>query len=206
MVMKITALKYQAKNPDRVSVFVDNSYSFSLTVQDIVETGIKKDTALTEQDIAAYKKLCADGKIKSRVLEWLQGRPHSVQELNEYFFRKKVDADLADKLRAECLAKGILNDERYAGWAIERLKRKNKSDRAIASELMKKGISTQVTLTLLKNEQTTDRDALNLLLYKVQNKPRYSDKNKLIAYLLGKGFSYDEVKKATSLQEPEEDF
>lgn len=41
--MKITALKAQIKNPERVSVFVDGKYSFSLTINEVIDQKIKKD-------------------------------------------------------------------------------------------------------------------------------------------------------------------
>ena len=40
--MKITALKQQIKSADRVSVFVDEKYSFSLSLDDILTHKIKK--------------------------------------------------------------------------------------------------------------------------------------------------------------------
>lgn len=204
--MRVTALKYQVKNAERVSVFIDEKYSFSLTVAELLATGLKKGTELSEADIAAYKKLSADGKVKGRAYEWLLGRPHSTQELKDYFYRKKVDPELAVKLMQEFKATGVLSNERYAEWAVERLQRKNKSSRAITAELRRKGIEEETVKQFVGASVEANTTALQQLVAKLRTKQRYQDPKKLAIYLVGKGFSYEEVKKALTLRELEEDF
>ncbi len=203
--MKITALKAQIKNPERVSIFVDSKYSFSLTLSEVLDQKLKKDLIVSEVDISAYKKLSNDGKIKARAFEWLLNRPHSTHELKDYFYRKQVDKELQENLIEEFRAKGVLNDERFADWSSERLKRKNKSTRAITNELRSKGVDHVTIQSIVSREGVNDSDALAALIQKLSTRPRYSDQKKLITYLLSKGFSYGDVKSALSLQEPEQE-
>lgn len=203
--MKITALKAQVKNPERVSVFVDGKYSFSLTINEVIDQKIKKDLDVSDGDIAAYKKLSSDGKIKGRAFEWLLSRPRSTRELKDYLYRKKVDADLQDRLVAEFTEKQILSDERFADWSAERLTRKNKSARAITNELRSKGIDQVTIQSIVNREDSNDEAALKALITKLADRPRYADQKKLISHLLSKGFSYSDIKQAFSLQEPEQE-
>ena len=78
--MKITAIKAQVKNPERVSIFVDDKYSFSLSLDELVKYKIKNGAELDKADIKKYKKLSDDGKLRARSLEWLLNRPHSIRE------------------------------------------------------------------------------------------------------------------------------
>jgi regulatory protein len=201
--MKITALKAQIKNPERVSIFVDGKYSFSLTISEVIDQKIKKDLEVSEGDVAAYKKLSNDGKIKARAYEWLLSRPRSTRELKDYLYRKKVDGDLLDRLVTEFTHKRVLSDERFADWSAERLTRKNKSSRAITNELRSKGIDQVTIQSIVNRESSNDEAALQALISKLAERPRYTDQKKLIAHLLSKGFSYSDVKQALSLQEPE---
>ncbi|MEX1995188.1 MAG: hypothetical protein WD887_00210, partial [Candidatus Saccharimonadales bacterium] len=91
--MKITSLKQQIKNPERVSIFVDNKYSFSLSLDELVAQKLKKDTQLDEARLKTLKKLSADGKSRARALNWLLIRPHSTRELQDYLRRKKTDPE-----------------------------------------------------------------------------------------------------------------
>jgi len=203
--MKITLLKMQVQNPERVSVFVDNTYTFSLTISEVLEYKLKKDVELTEADIAVYKKISEDGKLRSLVYEWLIGRPHSTKELKEYLYKKKIDKDLQEKLIAEFTSKGILSDQRFAEWSAERLLRKNKSARAVANELRTKGIDSVTIQSVVSREETSDEAALKQLIHKLSTRSRYADKKKLIAYLQTKGFRYADIKAALEITEPEQE-
>lgn len=200
--MKITALKAQVKNLERVSIFVDSKYTFSLTINEVIKHKLKKDQDVTEADIETYKKLSADGKLRARAYEWLMGRAHSTKELKDYLYKKKTDSDLQQKLILEFTEKGILSDQRYAQWAAERLMRKNKSHRAIANELRAKGIDVQTIQQAMADQPSDDTGHLNILIAKLQTRPRYSDPKKLMAYLVSKGFSYQDIKEAFT-QQPE---
>ncbi len=200
--MKITALKAQVKNPERVSIFVDSKYTFSLTINEVIDYKLKKDLDITEADIETYKKLSSDGKLRARAYEWLMGRPHSTKELKDYLYKKKTDPDLQQKLIAEFSDKGTLSDERFARWAAERLMRKNKSRRAVQNELRAKGIDAQTIQQVMADQPANDTGHLNVLIVKLQTRPRYSDPKKLTAYLISKGFSYQDIKEALAPKQP----
>ena len=205
--MKITALKQQIKNVDRVSIFVDNKYSFSLILDDILLYKLKKGLELREADVVVFKKLSNDGKLRLRAYEWLMGRPHSTRELTDYLRRKKAEPDLVAELVQDFTQKGTLNDAYFADWFYEKSIRKNKSMRAAQNELRVKGIDLLTIQSIVSREENmgTEAGALQHLITKLSSRPRYADQAKLIRYLLSKGFSYSDVKTALSLQIPEQE-
>jgi regulatory protein len=193
--MKITQIKQQVKNPDRVSVFVDGKYSFSLTLDQLLEQKIKKDTELDEQRLSLLKKLSDEGKLRARALEWVLGRPHSVREFRDYLFRKKADRALADALCEEFLAKKYLQEESFARWFTEGRIRKNKSSRLITAELRTKGIDQEIIHAVFSELGIADEEkgSLENLINKLSKRTRYQDQKKLTTYLLSKGFTYSDV-------------
>lgn len=196
--MKITAIKAQAKSDERVSVFVEGKYSFSLNLDQLLQEKIKKNDEIDEIKIKQLKKLSDEGKIKQRALEWLMGRPHSERELRDYLYRKKADKDLIDNIIDEFIEKKYLNDENFARWFAELRRRKNKSTREITSELKSKGVSQVIVQTVMSDDEKTDMESLKLLLIKLSSRSRYKDENKLKAYLVSKGFNYSDIKDALS--------
>src|ERR1700704_4393920 len=98
--MKITALKAQVKNPGRVSVFVDEKYSFSLSLDELVKHKLKRGDEFSPGDIKKFKKISDDGKLRARSLEWLLNRPHSEREFRDYLYRKKAEPEQIDGLVA----------------------------------------------------------------------------------------------------------
>jgi regulatory protein len=202
--MKITSLQQQVKNPDRVSVFVDGKYAFSLSYNEVISSGVKAEQEIDEAQLKRFKKLSEDGKLRARALEWLMNRPHSTRELKDYLYKKKADPELSDKLVEEFSSKGYLNDESFAQWYSELLTRRGKSNRAIKAELFKKGIGREVADAVL-DETGDEEQRLAELVAKKSKLSRYrNDPQKLTQYLVAQGFNWQDVKAALKVDIPEE--
>ena len=68
--MKITAISSQRRNNNRVNVFVDGEYRFSLELCQIVDLGLGVGKEFADQDIAVFEAESQFGKIYSRALEY----------------------------------------------------------------------------------------------------------------------------------------
>ena len=198
--MKITAIKAQVRSESRVSVFLDDKYSFSLTLDQLLDEKIKKGDEVDEPRLKNLKRLSDEGKLKQRTLEWVMGRPHSTREFRDYLYRKKAEKDLIEAWVIEFTDKKFLNDEAFARWFAENRLRKNKSSRAIYAELMSKGIESSIIKTVVGELETGDDEALAALVTKLQTRPRYKDEQKLKQHLVSKGFRYDDIKRALESQ------
>jgi regulatory protein len=199
--MKISSIKAQIKNPNRVSVFVDDRYSFSLTLDQLLDEKLKKGSDIDQAKVSLYKKLSSEGKQKQRSLEWLAGRPHSIKEYKDYLYKKNIEPELIDDWTNEFTKKGYLNDEKFAKWYADNRKRKSRSNRVISADLRAKGVqpvTIQNILTEYENnisqENLNEKETLEKLVNKLRDRPRYQDRQKFIAYLLSKGFNYQDIK------------
>lgn len=198
--MKITQLKQQIKDTSRVSIFLDDSYAFSLTLDQILEQKLKKGLELDALQVEVLKKLSDEGKLRVKALEWLMLRPHSVKEFREYCFRKRIEGELCEKWTQEFEDRRYLDDEKFAVWFSEQRLRKGKSLRAVQAELAQKGIQQGVSQRVLA-ERANDEDSLVNLVKKMRTRPRCRDDKKLTAYLIGKGFRYSDVLDALKADE-----
>lgn len=203
--MRITALKQQIKNPQRVSIFVDEKYSFSLSLDELVKYKLKKDAELSEQDVKKYKKLSEDGKLRARALEWLINRPHSIREFKDYMYRKKADSELTDFLIKEFSAKKYLDEQKFGEWFLDLQKRRGKSNRAIRSEFFKKGLAREMVEELMQDQSESEEQRLKDLIAKKRKSSRYkNDPQKLAQYLIAQGFNWQEIKQALAVDIAEE--
>jgi len=194
--MKITAIKQQVKNPERVSVFVDGKYEFSLSLDELVKYKLKNNAELGEADVKKYKKISADGKLRMRTLEWLLNRPHSERELRDYLYRKKVEPEQIQSLVDEFTDRKYMDNAKFAEWFAELQARRGKSDRAIRSELFKKGISRELADEVLGAAAGDESQRLKAMIDKKRRLSRYkNDSDKLARYLTSQGFSWQDVKK-----------
>jgi regulatory protein len=199
--MKLTSIKQQVKNPERVSIFVDGKYTFSLSLDELVAHKLKNEQELNEAEIKKFKKISEDGKMKARALVWVLGRPHSTREFRDYMFRKKADKDLSEQLIEEFTNKNYLNDIKFAEWFSELKQRGGKSNRQIQAELFKKGISRQITDAVMEEQGNSEQERLQLLVTKKLKSSRYrQDPIKLKQYLARQGFGYQEIEEALKEQ------
>jgi regulatory protein len=193
--MKITAIKQQVKNPERVSIFVDGKFEFSLSLDELVKHGLKNSQELDGGDVKKFKKISADGKLRMRTLEWLLNRPHSERELRDYLYKKKIEPEQIQSLVDEFTDKGYLDNAKFAQWFAELQARRGKSDRAIRSELFKKGIGRELADETLVAAAGGEEDRLKAMIEKKRKLSRYkNDPEKLAKYLTSQGFNWQMVK------------
>jgi regulatory protein len=203
--MKITAIKQQVKDQERVSIFVDGKYSFSLSLGELVKEKLKNNQELSEPDIKRLKKISEDGKMRARALNWVLMRPHSQREFKDYLKRKKAEPELVESLCQEFIERKYLDDSAFAKWFSENRARKNKSDRAIRSELFSKGVDREVIDQVLGAEEKEEASRLKELIAKKRNSARYkNDSEKLARYLVQQGFSWGLVKENLLNTRPED--
>lgn len=109
---KITDLKLALKDKNRVNVFVDHKFAFSLTVKQISELKIKIGNSYNEEEIRKIQASSDFGKLFQRSLEYALTRPHSEKELRDYLKRKKIKREVEQKRYDEFILK-LKNDEGY---------------------------------------------------------------------------------------------
>jgi len=211
--MKITGLSVQVKDSQRVNVMVDGVYRFSLDINQVAELGLRVGREYTEADLSVLEEESIFGKVYTRALEYMLMRPHSGKELSDYLYRKTrprkakngsivpgVSATVTQKVYGRLMEKGYVNDESFARyWVENRNLRKGISQRMLRSELLSKGVDGSVIDAALNNVGRDDKSELTKIIER--KSARYTDEQKLIAYLVGKGFSYDDIKDALASRE-----
>src|SRR3990167_6484120 len=164
--MRITAIRSQVKNPERVSVFVDSKYAFSLSLNELLDEKLKQGNELDEADVKRLKKISADGKLRARALEWILNRQRSIREFRDYMYRKKAEPELTQDLIKQFLDRGYLDEQKFGQWLVELLGRRGKSNRAIRSELFKKGIDRELVDEIMSQEASDEADRLKAVIAK----------------------------------------
>lgn len=208
--MKITSVSLQARDKSRVNVSVDGKYRFSLDVLQVGNLGIKVGNEYEESDILRLETESQYGKVYNRALEYCLMRPHSVKEVRDYLYRKTrprmnktgeivpgVDKSITDRVLEKLVDKKYVNDFKFARyWVENRSLRKGISSRKLESELRAKGVDASIVSELIQDSSRSDSDELQKIIIKKRQK--YTDDNKLMAYLARQGFAYEDIKSALS--------
>jgi len=216
--MKITALKAQVRDKNRINVSVDGKYRLSLDMMQVVELGIRVGLEFTEEELQSIEEESQYGKLYMRSLEYVLMRPRSMREMRDYLYRKTRDTrtktgeirkgvskDLTERVFNRLSEKGYLNDEKFAQFWIEnRNLRKGSSIRKLKSELSSKGVSTEIIDKIFSQSERSDTEEIKKVIAKKAK--RYDDSQKLVAYLVRQGFRYEDIKEALQDIESIEEF
>lgn len=211
--MKITSLSAQQRDPNRVNVFVDGKYRFSLDVSQVVSLGVKVGREYSEQELAELEQESQFGKLYGRALEYCLMRPHSVREVRDYLWRKTratryrskktgelkerpgVSQALVDRVYERLVEKLYIDDEKFTRyWVENRNQTKGMSRRKLEAELRAKGVAHDIVERNLRESSRSDSDELQKIIAKKRR--RYPDEQKFMQYLARQGFSFDDIKAA----------
>lgn len=200
--MIVTDIKPQQKAKDRVSIFVDKKYCFSLNKSQLQEFGLKINQDLSETEIENYKKQSSIGKLIDKTLRWLSVRVRSIKETQDYIAKQTDDLDEREMIFSKIDKWGYVNDLEFARvWVRNRRILKDVSRKHLFLELRQKGISSDIIDEVLSEDMVSDNETLKNLIIKKQSQTRYQDQTKLIAYLQRQGFRYSEIKECLSPQD-----
>jgi regulatory protein len=191
--MKITNLTTQKKDENRVNIFIDGKFVFSLSLQEVLDEKLKIGTELSDSDVSRLKKVSSDGKLKMRMVEWLALRPRSERELRDYLRKKSVDEDLQIKLIETAQRYNWQNDEQFTRWWIEQRTRKQRSKTYIKNELRSKGVSNEIINTAFAGSDFSEHDQLVTIIAKKRTLAKFTDDKKLIEYLMRQGYRYSDI-------------
>lgn len=187
----ITAITVQQKNKDRLNVFVNHQYVFSIHRQHL--TAFKPGDTIDPADIDRLKKADEYDTAYFRALFFLKFRPRSRYEIQRYLKDKNFLSDTVTATIRRLEAAGHLNDLDFARlWVENRMRCKPKGMIALRGELKEKGIAEEIIQTVLADldEKQAAWAAVLPKLYHWNKLEKEEFKKKMVGYLTRRGFRY----------------
>ncbi len=188
------------KDEKNVSVYFDNGERLILSEDTFYNSGLRKGDEISEDRFSFFIEQNILYHIKQRALSFLARRFHSERELLIKLKSKSYEERLIKIVLSELKEKSFIDDQVFANHFIEeKLKKKRWGKNKIRSALFSKGISVSIIDEVLKSfnsEEDQNEAALSLAQKKYEKlKLRESDerklKQKIISFLLSRGFDYE---------------
>lgn len=194
MAGRITALRYQKHDDQRVNVYLDGEYAFALPA--LVAAGLKNGQDLDDAQIAALKAENEEEQAHDRALQFLSFRPRSVAEVRHSLETRQIPTDIANSVIQRLLAAGYLDDQAFAQfWVADRERFKPRAPVALRQELRLKGVPEDIiaqALGSLDSESSAYR-AGAAYSRRLSNLDQRTFRQKLGNHLLRRGFQHDVV-------------
>lgn len=214
----ITDIKQSVNNANRANIYVNDKYRFSLDIFQLTDLGVKVGSIFDESEILHLEQQSEFGKLYALALNYCLMRPHSEREIRDYLMKKTLDKTLknrktgefykksgvsklsVEQVLARLHEKNYIDDEKFARfWVENRNQRKGSSLKKLRAELSQKGVSKVIQDEIFAESDRNDAGEIQKIIDKKAK--RYSDKQKLIAYLARQGFSFDEINRAINREE-----
>ena len=157
---KITALRAQAKDPQRVNVFVDGEFAIGISLTTITKTGLHVGKQLSAEEFAKLEQTESGDKAYLAALRFLEARPRSIAEVRARLGRKDFAPEAIDAAIARLAELELLDDAAFARyWVENRQAHRPRGVGALRDELRRKGIDADVTAEVLDDALTGDEAA-----------------------------------------------
>jgi len=196
---RITALKVQKRNHQRVNVHLDGQFAFGLAAIEAMQLTIGQQ--LSPADIARLKEKDQIEVAHELALNFLSYRPRSTAEVQRQLTEKGFDAQIVEGVITRLSRSGLLDDESFVRyWVENRDTHRPRGCRALRYELRQKGVANTVIDAELADYDESDA-AYRAAYARAQKLVRQSEENdavreKLLAFLHRRGFSFGTARDA----------
>lgn len=200
---KITKIEIAKRNKDRVNIFIDEEFAFGCFGELVYKYGLTKDK---EVNIDELKEIINDEeflKCKSSALRIIEKSYKSQKEISDKLLMKEFSSKSIEKTLEFLKEYNFIDDKKYTNMYIKdkiKLQGKNK----IKYSLLRKGISEDLIYENLNIiDEESQLEVAEKLAYKKYSillkseNDKYKLSNKLIRFLITKGYDYDISMKVT---------
>lgn len=194
---KITKIETGKRNNERVNIYIDEEYSFSISLELVYKEGLKVNDQV---NIEKLSKLASEDnylRCKNSAIKIIERSYKTEKEMKDKLILKGYDEKSIERTLKFLREYNLINDENYTRMFVKD-KVNSEGKRKIKYTLIKKGIDSNVVeheLSKILSENLKEI-ALELALKKYNVlKKRETDKyklsQKLYRFLVTKGYDFD---------------
>ncbi len=190
----ITRLQIQQKNKERVNIFLDEEYAFSLEL--MLAAGLRKGQQLTEAEITALQADDERKRAYAAALTFLGQRVRSQTEVAQRLEQREFTPEAIAQTLARLQQEGYLDDTTFGQqWVANRQRFRPRSERALRYELRRKGMENSLIDEVIQ-EAEIDEDAaawaaLQPKIARWQGLERAQFSQKAGGFLARRGFGHE---------------
>jgi regulatory protein len=196
---KITDIRDQVRDPERVSLFIDGKFRLGLPRLVVAEKGLRVGQILTARDLEELEALDEVSKAVNQSIRLLSYRPRSRRELQIRLERKDFSPEAIESALGQLAEQGYVDDQEFARYWIEnRAENRPRGKRLMASELRQKGVSKEIVDEALDEAEIDELDDAMKLARRRSNQLRGLDnvawQRRMTGFLQRRGFGWETIR------------
>ena len=195
----ITEISMQKNNKKRCNVYVDNEFICGMSVETVVKNCLKVGQEVNAEKLEELVKESEAHEALVKATDYISKNLKTKRQVKEYLLKKGYSEQIVwaciDKLKEY----NYIDDVEYSKRYIESLSKKQ-GKRLTEYKLMMKGVRKEdIENAYSDAEDYADESVKQLAKKHLGNKPKTKENlAKTYRYLIGKGYSYEQVSNALS--------
>lgn len=188
----------QKKNQNRCSVFINEEFAFGMDLDSVIKYDIQKGNEYTDEEYEELLKKLQYEKAKFAALRYIDYSGRTIKETTDKLHTLEFEESVIEATIEFLQRYGYLDDKAYAkGFIRNRIENKNHGRRKISYDLIKRGISKDISGPILEEYVEAEYQGA-LELYEKRTKGKelkdHKEKMKVTRYLQSRGFPYEIIR------------
>ncbi len=189
----------------RFALFSDEEFLFSIDAETLAKHEICEGSSVDEEELSSLRRDSDTRKAKDAALRYLSVRAHGQQELYDKLCRRFDPHSAAAAVAGMCDVQ-LMDDEVFAEEKVKGLVHRGKSRREISRQLAQLGIAKDVAQRVMQQWCADDAETAAAIVRKgYMEKLHSGEREKVLAALARRGFSYADSQAAIEAAGMEED-
>ncbi len=194
----MTVTKIEPLSKTRYKVYLDGQFAFTLYKGELSRYHIAEESVI-EDDIYDSLRLIVIKRAKLRAMHLLSDMGRTESQLRTKLKQGGYEEDAVEAAIRYVKSFGYINDMEYARSFIDSRKDR-KSKKELYAALLQKGVPAEIVEQVFEEADYGEKDsrqAIEALMRKKSYNPETADvkeKQKMMGYLMRKGFSYQDVR------------
>lgn len=143
--MEITGAEKNRKNKDRMSIYIDDRFAFTISEEDYLSLHLYDKKEITDEELDYIKNTLNFRSAKSAAIRYLSLKLRTEKEVRQKLHGEGYDSDNVEKVVEELKTIGYINNRLYAQkYVFDRSKLKPKAKKLLKLELQSRGIPADI--------------------------------------------------------------
>jgi regulatory protein len=142
---RISAIRQQEHDPNRVNVFLDGEFGFGLSAKLLLSEALSIGDDLSAERVVALRAMDEVGHATDAALRLLAQRPRSAYEIRDRLQRRGFASEAIDAVVGKLEEWRYLDDAEFARlWVDNRERHRPRGRRLLEVELRQKGVDREI--------------------------------------------------------------
>jgi regulatory protein len=140
----ITALRAQARDSQRINVFIDDEFAIGVSLNTLAHEGLFVGREIDEEAWIRLEQRESSERARQMALRLIERRPRSISEVRRHLRAKGFAAEVAAHAVDRLVEAGLLDDAAFCSYWIEnRRAYRPRGNLALRDELRRKGVARE---------------------------------------------------------------